>query len=189
MSVGLAAFASGVAGESHGACTEEMEVEVSGPSPSGEADIGKFYMDTTISAAKYPYDSDPSSFWFKGTSNWHKDVEASRKFRTLPEGKKAYTYRSKVMMGMAQTNVINKPPSVTDPYSVTFTLPTVTLPDTEEGIMMLSVLEMQALLRAGSLTSKKLTDIGLAMLKKYDPEYNMLEVELETIAYAAAAKA
>merc|ERR550537_777802 len=54
---------------------------------------------------------------------------------------------------------------------------------------MLSILEMQALLRAGSLTSKELVDIGLAMLKKYDPEYNMLEVELETMAYAQAAKA
>lgn len=191
MSVGLAAaFASGVAGEAHGSCTEEMEVEVSGPSAAmGEADIGKFYMDTTISAAKYPYDSDPTGFWFKGTSNWHKDVEASRKFRTLPAGKKAYNYQSKVMMGMAQTNVINKPPSVTDPYSVSFTLPTVTKPDTEEGIMMLSVLEMQSLLRAGSLTSEELTTIGLKMLKKYDPEYNMLEVELETIAMAAAKKA
>ena len=29
-----------------------------------------------------------------------------------------------------------------------------------------------------TLPSKKLTDIGLKMLKKYDPEYNMLEVEL-----------
>lgn len=186
MSLGLAAFTTGVSADAH-SCTEEMEIEVSGP--GGEEAIGKFYMETTIQAGKYPYESDPASFWFKGTSSWHKDVTASRKFRTLPEGKKAYNYRSKVMMGMAQTNVLNSPPSVTDPYSVSFTLPTVTKPDTEEGIMMLSILEMQALLRAGSLTSKELTDIALKMLKKYDPEYNMLEVELETIAYAQAAKA
>jgi len=165
-----------------------MEVEVHAP-PAGEEHIGKFYMDTTIQAAKYPYDSDTSGFWFKGTSNWHKDVEASRKFRTLPEGKKAYNYRNKVIMGMAQTNVLNKPPSVTDPDSVTFTLPTVTKPATEEGIMMLSILEMQSLLRAGSLTSVELTNIALKMLKKYDPEYNMLEVELETMALAKAAEA
>merc|ERR1719487_2905110 len=54
---------------------------------------------------------------------------------------------------------------------------------------MLSILEMQSLLRAGSLTSVELTTIGLKMLKKYDPEYNMLEVELETIAMEAAKKA
>jgi len=42
--------------------------------------------------------------------------------------------------------------------------------------MMLSASEMQALLRQGDSTSVELTNIGLAMLEKYNTEYNMLEV-------------
>ena len=79
---------------------------------------------------------------------WPKDVTASRTFRTLPAGKGAYNYRSKVLMGMAQTRVLNEPPSTTPKDAVTFSLPSITKPDTPEGIMMLSVLEMQSLLRS-----------------------------------------
>ena len=79
---------------------------------------------------------------------WPKDVTASRTFRTLPAGKDAYNYRSKVLMGMAQTRVLNEPPSTTPKDAVTFSLPSITKPDTPEGIMMLSVLEMQSLLRS-----------------------------------------
>ena len=84
---------------------------------------------------------------------WPKDVTASRTFRTLPAGKDAYNYRSKVLMGMAQTRVLNEPPSTTPKDAVTFSLPSITKPDTPEGIMMLSVLEMQSLLRSGEMTS------------------------------------
>ena len=54
---------------------------------------------------------------------------------------------------------------------------------------MLSVLEMQGLLRTGQLTATELTTIALECLEKYDPEYNMLEVELKDLAYSIAAEA
>ena len=107
---------------------------------------------------------------------WPKDVTASRVFRTLPAGKDAYNYRSKVLMGMAQTRVLNEPPSTTPKDAVTFTLPSLSKPATPEGIMMLSVLEMQSLLRSGQMTSMELTGIAFDMLEKYDAEFNMVEV-------------
>ena len=107
---------------------------------------------------------------------WPKDVTASRTFRTLPAGKGAYNYRSKVLMGMAQTRVLNEPPSTTPKDAVTFSLPSITKPDTPEGIMMLSVLEMQSLLRSGEMTSMELTGIAFDMLELYDQEFNMVEV-------------
>ena len=116
-------------------------------------------------------------------------MEASRKFRETLTGKDVYSYRSKVEMGMSQTRVLNEPPLVTPKDDVMFDIPDdVDLPDSDEGILMLSVLEMQGLLRSGKLTATKLTDIALAALKKYDPEYNMLEVELEDLAYSVAAE-
>ena len=60
---------------------------------------------------------------------WPKDVTASRTFRTLPAGKGAYNYRSKVLMGMAQTRVLNEPPSTTPKDAVTFSLPSITKPN------------------------------------------------------------
>jgi len=93
-------------------------------------------------------------------------------------------------MGMSQTRVLNEPPSTTPPEDVVFDIPEdVALPDTDEGIMMLSVLEMQSLLRSGKITSIELTMKALDMLKKYDPEYNMLEVALEDLALRVAAEA
>jgi hypothetical protein len=95
-----------------------------------------------------------------------------------------------VLMGMAQSRVLNDPPSVTAKEDVVFDIPTdVVLPDTDEGIMMLSVLEMQGLLRSGSLTSVQLTNIAFDMLEKYDAEFNMLEVELKDLALRVAGEA
>ena len=161
------------------------------------------------------YDNTEDSNHFDPEPTWGNDVEASRKFRTLESGD-AYSYRNKVklnfililllesltqshalclilsqvLMGMSQTRVLNEPPSTTPPEDVMFDVPEdVALPDTDEGIMMLSVLEMQSLLRSGKLTSVELTMKALDMLKKYDPEYNMLEVALEDLAMEIAAKA
>jgi len=155
-----------------------------------QAMIGKMYMELSIGWDK-GYDKGKEAFyWDNGaTSNWHKDVAAVRKFRATEEGAKAYGYRGKVQMGMAQTNVLNHPPDITDPYDVSFTLPAISKPATDEGIMMLSVLEMQSLLRAGELTSRELTSIALGMLEKYDAAYNMKEVNLTDLAYHYADKA
>lgn len=82
-------------------------------------------------------------------------------------------------MGMVQTRVLNEVPSVTAKEDVAFDIPEgVVLSDTDEGIMILCVLEMQALLWDGSLTSVQLTNIAVDMLEKYNAEFNMLEVEL-----------
>jgi hypothetical protein len=102
----------------------------------------------------------------------------------------SFTFALTVLMGMAQTRVLNDPPSVTAKDDVVFDIPTnVALPDTDEGIMMLSVLEMQALLRSGDLTSVRLTNIAFDMLEKYDAEFNMLEVELKDLALRVAGEA
>lgn len=93
-------------------------------------------------------------------------------------------------MGMSQTSILNRPTSVTAKDDVVFDVPAdVVRPDTDEGVLMLSVLEMQSLLRQGSITSVELTNMALAMLELYDPEYNMLEVELSDLALAVAAEA
>lgn len=122
------------------------------------------------------YDDDEDSVYYKeDVTAWSSKVEASRAFRETASGS-VYNYRNKVLMGLGQTRVLNEPPSVTDPYDVSFDLPNVDLPDTDEGIMMLSILEMQSLLRSGKITSSQLTEISIAMLQKYDAEYNMVEV-------------
>lgn len=116
-------------------------------------------------------------------------------------------------MGMAQTRVLNEPPSVTAKEDVVFDVPLdVVRPESDEEIMLMSVLEMQGvsclslhfrpkrelpadylyfpqLLRTGQLTSVELTNIALTMLEKYDAEFNMLEVELKDLALEVAAKA
>jgi hypothetical protein len=117
---------------------------------------------------------------------WSADIEAVRAFR-LTESGGVYNYRNKVLMGMSQTRVLNDPPSVTAKDDVNFFIPlNITRPETDEEIMMMSVLEMQGLLRTGQLTSVELTNISLAMLEKYDPEFNMLEVALTELAMEKA---
>ena len=70
-------------------------------------------------------------------------------------------------MGMSQTRVLNEPPYVTARDRVDFTVPMHVLkPETDEGIMMLSVLERQDLLRTGQITLVELTQIELANFKK-----------------------
>ena len=135
------------------------------------------------------YDSsDDSSFYRDDVSAWTKKVTASRDFRKTASGK-VYNYRNKVLMGLGQTRILNDPPSVTPKEEVTFTLPDVALPDTDEGIMMLSILEMQSLLRPKKITSVQLARIAIDMLEKYDPEYNMVEVPTFEIALETAAAA
>lgn len=147
--------------------------------------LGEVYMEDMISW--YDYDGSEGSKHFDPEPGWSNDVEASRLFRMTETGKDVYSYRSKVLMGMSQTRVLNEPPYVTPKDEVVFDIPMdVELPDTEEEILMLSVLEMQGLLRSGKLTATELTKIALDALKKYDPEYNMLEVELEDLAYEIA---
>jgi len=150
-----------------------VEVEIHGPSKS----LGATYMEDMILWDNYD-GSEASKHFREDLGDWPERVNASRNFRKSPSGA-AYNYRNKVLMGMAQTAVLNQPPEVTPKDAVTFELPeNVELPDTDEGIMMLSVLEMQSLLRSGAITSTQLTNISLTMLEKYDPEFNMLEVEL-----------
>lgn len=163
-------------------CEDVMEVEIHGPVKS----LGATYMEDMIDVKDY--DGSEESFHFDAEPSWVDDVKASRKFRETASGG-AYNYRNKVLMGLAQTRVLNDPPYVTPKEDVVFDIPDVDLPDTDEGIMMLSVLEMQGLLRAGKISSVNLTMIALEMLEKYDPEYNMLEVELKDLAMEVAEKA
>lgn len=145
---------------------------------------GALYMEQDI---KWPdYDGSNESLHFDPEPTWSNDVEAIRAFRKTESGG-VYNYRNKVLMGMAQTRVLNYPPEVTAKEDVDFTIPTdVVRPDTDEEILMMSVLEMQGLLRTGQLTSVELTEISLAMLDKYDPEFNMLEVALKDLAMEKA---
>lgn len=138
------------------------------------------------------YDDSADSFHFSADepAKWAADIEAVRRFRETETGSEVYNYRNKVLMGMSQTRVLNDPPFVTPKEDVVFDIPLdVELPDSEEGIMMLSVLEMQGLLRSGKLTAVELTSIALGMLETYDPEFNMLEVALTDLAYAKAEEA
>ena len=83
-----------------------------------------------------------------------------------------------------------KIPSVTAKDDVVFDIPAnMVMPTTDEGVLMLSVLEMQALLREDSITSVELATMALNMLEIYDPEYNMLEVELRDLILVVAADA
>ena len=99
-----------------------------------------------------------------------------------------YNYRNKILMGQAQTRVLNEAPETIPKEDVVFEQDVV-LPDTDEAIMMLSVLEMQALLRQGNLTATNLTNIALTMLEKYDPEFNMVEVPTFDLALELEAEA
>ena len=165
-------------------CDNVVEVEIHGPSMPMSP--GDFYMKNEIS---WPdYDGSEGSLHFDPEPTWSDDVEAVRRFRETESGS-VYNYRNKVLMGMAQTRVLNEPPSVTGKDEVMFDIPNVTRPSTDTEIMMLSVLEMQGLLRSGQITSVELTNIALAMLEKYDPEFNMLEVSLTDLALAKAAEA
>jgi hypothetical protein len=179
----LAVLASSVPTADAVGCDDVMEVEIHGPVKS----LGATYMETEI---LWPdYDGSEGSLHFDPAPTWGNDVNASRVFRTTSSGS-VYNYRNKVLMGMSQTRVLNDPPFVTPKDEVIFDIPMdVVLPDTDEGLMMLSVLEMQSLLRAGSITSVELTNIALAMLEKYDTEYNMLEVELKDLALRIAGEA
>lgn len=150
------------------ACENVLEVEIHGP----EKSEGAKYMEREI--RWLDYDASEGSLHFEPEPTWGDDVEAVRAFRETASGG-VYNYRNKVLMGMAQTSVLNEPPEVTPKDAVEFDIPTdVVLPATNEEIMMLSVLEMQGLLRSGELTSTQLTTIALEMLDKYDPEFNMV---------------
>lgn len=164
-------------------CEQVIEVEISGPTKS----VGAVYMEEMI---KWPdYDDAPDSMHFRPTESWSQRVEASRAFRRTESGS-IYNYRNKVLMGMAQSRILNEAPETTPKDAVTFDLPTdVTRPATDEEVMMLSVLEMQALLRSGQISSVELTNIALSMLDKYDPEFNMNEVDTRDLALRIAAEA
>jgi Asp-tRNA(Asn)/Glu-tRNA(Gln) amidotransferase A subunit family amidase len=93
-------------------------------------------------------------------------------------------------MGMASSRILNDPPSVTPKDEVNFVLPqNVVRPATDEELMMMSVLEMQALLRQGDLTSVELTTIALSLLDKYDDAFNMNEVDTCDLALRVAGEA
>lgn len=169
---------------------EELEArvaELEEKLESSDRSVGEVYMEDLLSVSDY--DNADDSFHFQETESWSRFVEASRSFRGSLSGG-VYNYRNKVLMGMAQSRVLNEAPYTTPKEDVVFDVPTDTaLPETEEEIMMLSVLEMQSLLRQGCITSVQLTNIALSMLEKYDPEFNMLEVELTDLALRVAAEA
>ena len=145
-----------------------------------------FYRMSPVIFYRPYYDGSNTSLHFEAEPTWSADIEAVRAFR-LTESGGVYNYRNKVLMGMSQTRVLNDPPSVTAKDDVNFFIPlNITRPETDEEIMMMSVLEMQGLLRTGQLTSVELTNISLAMLEKYDPEFNMLEVALTELAMEKA---
>jgi len=163
-------------------CEQVIEVEISSPAKS----VGAVYMEEML---KWPdYDDAEDSMHWRPNEDWSDRVVAARAFRETSSGN-IYNYRSKTLMGMASSRVLNEPPTTTSKDAVTFILPNVTRPDTDEEMMMLSVLEMQALLRKGDLTSVELTNIALAMLDKYDNEFNMNEVDTRDLALRIAAEA
>jgi hypothetical protein len=149
--------------------------------------VGEVYMEDMILVDDY--DGSADSFHFRNSSSWSNRVQASRNFRTTASGS-IYNYRNKVLMGMAQSRILNEAPEVTEKDAVVFDIPLdIQRPDTDEEVMMLSVLEMQGLLRTGQLTSVELTNIALNMLQKYDQEFNMIEVELRDLALRVAGEA
>lgn len=171
--------------DSDESCSSPITVDIY---VSNDKTLGEVYMKDFISWTDY--DGSDGSLHFDPSPTWTDDVENSRKFRLTETGSKVYSYRSKVTMGMSQTRVLNEPPYVTPKEDVVFDIPVdIVRPETDEEILMLSVLEMQGLLRSGSLTATELTQIALDALKKYDPEFNMLEVELEELAFEVATKA
>lgn len=170
---------------------EELESEVEilkGQVSELNTSLGASYMENEISWKDY--DGSDGSLHFEPNPTWNADIEASRAFRKTESGKKVYSYRNKVLMGMSQTRILNEPPYITPKDEVVFDIPyDVEVPDTDEGILMLSVLEMQGLLRSRNITSTQLTQIALDALYKYDSEYNILEVKLEDLAFKIAAEA
>jgi hypothetical protein len=161
-------------------CEQIVEVEISGPVKS----VGAVYMEDMIK-----YDESSDSYHWKPEEGRSNRIDASREFRKTASGC-IYNCCNKVLMGMAQSRILNEAPLVTPRDDVIFDLPVgVVLPETDEGIMGLSVLEQQALLRAGSITSVELTNIALSMLEKYAPEFNILEVELKDLALRIAGEA
>eukprot|EP00977_Amphora_coffeiformis_P002492 scaffold464_cov181-Amphora_coffeaeformis.AAC.30 len=165
-------------------CGNIIEVEIHGPVKS----LGETYMEDFILWPEY--DMSEGSLHFTDTnSRWSNQITAARAFRETASGSE-YNYRNKVLMGLAQTRILNDSEETTPKEDVVFDIPVnVTRPAMDEAIMMLSVLEMQALLRQGDLTSVELTNIALGMLAKYDPEYNMLEVSLTDLALRLAEEA
>jgi Asp-tRNAAsn/Glu-tRNAGln amidotransferase A subunit and related amidases len=161
---------------------DELESQV-----SNIKTLGQVYMEDMILVDDY--DGSANSFHFRNTSSWANRVQAGRNFRATSSGS-IYNYRNKVLMGMAQSRILNEAPEVTDKDAVEFDIPLdIVRPETDEEVMMLSVLEMQGLLRTGQLSSVELTTIALDMLEKYDPEFNMVEVELYDLALRVAGEA
>mmetsp|Transcript_13637 Transcript_13637/g.25652 ORF Transcript_13637/g.25652 Transcript_13637/m.25652 type:complete len:263 (-) Transcript_13637:1795-2583(-) len=149
--------------------------------------LGQVYMEDMILVDDY--DGSANSFHFRNTSSWANGVQAGRNFRATASGS-IYNYRNKVLMGMAQSRILNEAPEVTEKDAVVFDIPLdIERPDTDEEVMMLSVLEMQGLLRTGQLTSVELTNIALDMLQMYDQQFNMVEVELRDLALRVAGEA
>jgi hypothetical protein len=168
--------------EQTSACEQVVEVEIQTKS------VGAVYMEDLLGWPDYD-DEEDSYHWRPGVGDWPDRINASRTFRNSPSGA-VYNYRNKVLMGMAQSSVLNQPPSVTAKEDVLFDIPTgIARPDTDEELMALSVLEMQGLLRDGQITSVELTNVALNMLDKYDPEFNMMEVDLRDLALRVAGEA
>jgi len=164
-------------------CDQIVEVEILGPVKS----VGAVYMEDIINWPEYDELSD--SYHWKPEEGWSNRIDASREFRKTASGC-IYNCFNKVLMGMAQSRILNQPPLVTPRDDVIFDLPVgAVLPETDGGIMGLSVIEQQALLRAGSITLVELTNIALSMLEKYAPEFNILEVELKNLALRIAGEA
>ena len=163
-------------------CEQVVEVEIQTKS------VGAVYMEDLLGWPDYD-DEEDSYHWRPDAGDWPDRINASRTFRNSPSGA-VYNYRNKVLMGMAQSAVLNQPPSLTAKEDVVFDIPTgIVRPDTDEELMALSVLEMQGLLRDGQITSVELTNVALNMLGKYDPEFNMIEVELRDLALRVAGEA
>ncbi|CAB9517155.1 Glutamyl-tRNA(Gln) amidotransferase subunit A [Seminavis robusta] len=151
-------------------CDHVVEVEIHGP-PVPVPSQGAQYFEYDIKWNDY--DGTNGSLHFEPEPTWGEDVEAIRAFRDTESGG-VYNYRNKVLMGMAQTRILNDPSNVTAKDDVEFDIPLdVVRPESDEEILMMSVLEMQGLLRSGQITSVELTNISLSLLDKYDPEYNM----------------
>ena len=72
---------------------------------------GETYFTTDIAWTEGVDMSEGSLHYKDGIENnpWPKDVTASRKFRTLPEGKKAYNYRNKALSRPEPAHVARSP--------------------------------------------------------------------------------
>jgi hypothetical protein len=184
MTAGYLAFGNHlVSAEEEDACEQVIEVEIAGPTKS----VGAVYMEEMLQWPDYD-DAEDSMHW-RPTEDWSSRVVAAREFRETSSGH-IYNYRSKTLMGMASSRILNEPPTTTPKEDVIFTLPEgVSRPATDEELMMMSVLEMQALLRQGDLTSVELTTIALDLLDKYDDSFNLNEVDTRDLALRVAGEA